>query len=400
MAYLARHGKRKHKLWEDEEDEGMPVSKMAKHRRHGQGKAIGYWKPGSDSAYKRPLNEELALEQKMPRKAARIRRPKERVSREDVELLQSIADVETASEPEDVRMGSAEREEVIEEILEEMREEVAARQERNVPITPRPSILPMPKRPPELRPMTQFTPKAIPQFGAQPEVRPFYPDFIPSRQFGRVELKEAQCAFSFGVIGDLANGTLISGNAVGASPFNVAQGATKSTRVGNRMTVRSLCVKVVWYRPATLTTTTTATGVEVVRCAIVLDTQSSAATAAPWSTVFDTTSGAPPTEQYPVSENSSRFKILYDQKITLGKTGQVYWDGTVAKYYSPGDTRIDKYYRVFDDGIEVSFKDDTGTFDSITTNGLSIYAAENSPNFTPAGAPQCHVSCQVRYTDM
>jgi len=247
-----------------------------------------------------------------------------------------------------------------------------------------------------------FNERKVPPFGTE-YVDRGVPDFVPSREFGRVELKDSKCYVSYTTYASLVTGVVVSGTAVGAGAVNIAQGSTKSTRVGSRLTLRSMSVKWLWQRDyfdeANAASTLRSSKDYVCRLVVVLDKQANAASPASWATVFDTSGGVPPVLQYPLSENARRFQILCDRSTTLRSDAEVYYTGSANRWFFSGCQEMAKFYFVPPGGITVSYTGSTGTYDTITSNGILFFAAITNVGSTWS-TPYVNIHAQVRYTDM
>jgi len=256
--------------------------------------------------------------------------------------------------------------------------------------------------------MQSFTERNLPKFGTE-FVNRGVPDFVPSRDFGRIELKDSKALCTYSTWANFLLGQTVSTNLLGANLFGIAQGASKNQRVGTRMVARSINVKWRWDRtpsgPTSSSASTNAAKSLYCRFVVVLDRQPNSSTPATWATVFDDTGvSTDPILQFPLSENARRFNILCDRITVVGDNNVTsYLDAAaVVKANVSGASEYEKFYKVFENGLVVTFSGTGGTYDAISTNGL-LFLAAVGPNVAsgnpPANSPAVTVLAQVRYTD-
>jgi len=156
----------------------------------------------------------------------------------------------------------------------------------------------------------------------------------------------------------------------------LAQGTTASTRIGRRVTMKSIELK---GRVSAGSTGTLA----AVRYALVLDKQANAAAPA-FTDIYD---AALPESLRNIS-NKARFQVLWDSGLTA----------VVGSSATPTDAarRTMEFYKKI--GIPVQYNAGTaGTVGDIQTNALYFVAIGDVASGT--GAPVSVVACRVRYDD-
>jgi len=175
---------------------------------------------------------------------------------------------------------------------------------------------------------------------------------------------------------DLSSTTVITFNQVTANtPIllnGVAQGTTATTRLGRRITMKSLLVK------GDFSMTATGTGASPLRCLIVYDSQTNAVAA----TATDVLAA----DQFdsPMNlSNSRRFKTLLDEQIPcLGAAG-------------PAAVHINRYVKL---NHSVEFNTGSaGTVGDIQTGSIYMLWYQNGGLLT--ASPLSHVYTRVRFSD-
>jgi len=192
-------------------------------------------------------------------------------------------------------------------------------------------------------------------------------------------------------LSSFTSSTNFEGGSVLAGTLNgVAQGTEAFERVGNKITVKSVEMRVVCDIHAN--SAGAATGVQIptgVRVLLVLDKQANGA--APAFTDVLTGSGEGTLDMKKI-ENSERFVIIRDFFLRFSPAGVAH-DGT---FWYNGATRVfKKIYKRLD--LPIDFGAIAGTVGSVRSNNLVLLAAAKHIGST--AGPSIDVQSRIRYTD-
>lgn len=192
---------------------------------------------------------------------------------------------------------------------------------------------------------------------------------------GRVERKFLDNVFESGTLQFDTTGTVTAINAM-------AQGTTQSTRIGNKITMKSVYIR---YRVTNGAASIAAT---MFRVLIVYDTQTNAATPA----LGDILQAGPadPTLRMMNLANRDRFKILYEDTFT--PVGTVVSDTSATTEWQEYRTRF------ININLDTIFNNTSGgTVADIQTGGLFLVTMSNFP--TGANEPLGVATTRIRYVD-
>lgn len=193
---------------------------------------------------------------------------------------------------------------------------------------------------------------------------------------GRMEKKFLDNVFESGVLQFDTTGTVTVLN-------GMAQGTSQSTRIGNKITMRSCYLR---YR---VTNSAATTGALMFRVMVIYDTQTNATTPA-LSDILQT-GPADPTMRVMNLANRDRFKILYEDTFT--PVGTVVSDTT-------GVTEFQEYRQKYLKlNLDTIYNNTSGgTVADIQTGGLFLVTMSNFP--TGASEPTGVATVRIRYTDV
>jgi len=204
--------------------------------------------------------------------------------------------------------------------------------------------------------------------------------------WGRLNPGKAERKYLDIVVGTTAAPTVVDENGTGlGSVVGCAQGFTVSTRVGNKITVKSMewCITANWH--ALNSAENVGQGLDM---KFVIDTQANKTAAT--SAMINNSVGFPT----PLNlENRRRF-IVVKHKNMLFPCNISVGGGTITMVSGPNSTLWKGYKRM---NLDVIYADAGATFASITTNNLGFIAQSSAV----AGAPQIYVRgyVRIRYTD-
>lgn len=178
-----------------------------------------------------------------------------------------------------------------------------------------------------------------------------------------------------------ANFALVdTGGEIEDSICEIAQGITEKTRVGRKIQIKKISLRITFSLPSTQAIAETS---DVVRLLVYLDRQCNGATAAV-TDILETADDM----SFNNLANKGRFSVLMDKKVGLDSTGGS-WDGTHSQFVSVNKFK-DRYLTT---DIPVEFDGPTGAITEIKSNNIGLLAISG------AGYAAMIVHYRIRYFD-